>query len=136
MRFLSRAKDGGPESTVTGYWLIELKKLFSIVLLRFDDGSRDSYHEHAFDSLNWVLRGKVIEHIPDVSTPLDWPRQITYRASIIPIVTRRKRLHRVVSEGTTWVLSIRGPWRRTWRELDPKTWGFTTLTHGRRIVDG
>lgn len=134
MRFLSRAKDGGPESTVTGYWLIELKRLFSVVLLRFDDGSRDSYHDHAFDSLNWVLGGKVVERIPDQSD-LTKEERLTHLPSIVPIRTRRSRMHRVVSEGTTWVLSLRGPWAKTWHEIDPKTWRFITLTHGRKICE-
>lgn len=29
MKFLSKAKDGGAESTVTGYWLVEIKPLLN-----------------------------------------------------------------------------------------------------------
>lgn len=133
MRLLSKAKDGGPKSTVTGYWLIELKRLFSVVLLRFDHGSRDEYHDHAFGSLNWVLRGRVVEHVID-PTCRRRKEVWDYWPSLIPIFTPRSRLHRVVSEGTTWVLSIRGPWSRTWREYDPKEERFVTLTHGRKEV--
>lgn len=132
MRFLSRAKDGGPKSTVTGYWLIELKRLFSVALLRFDDGSRDEYHDHAFNSMNWVLRGRVVEHYlldPDGESGLK--RTKIYYPSFLPVFTRRKRMHRVVSRGTTWVLSFRGPWARTWREFDPNSGALRTLTHGR-----
>lgn len=128
MRFLSSAKDGGPSSTVTGYWLIELKRLLSIVLLRFSDGSRDEYHDHAFSSLNWVLRGRVREQMRD-------GRIIDHHASPIPILTRRSTFHRVFSFGTTWVFSIRGPWSRTWHEYDPQTDRTITLTHGRREID-
>jgi hypothetical protein len=128
VRFLSRAKDGGPKSTVTGYWLIELKKLFSIVLLKFEDGSRDEYHDHAFNSINWVLSGRVEEEFTDPSLNL------TYRPSLRPVKTQRTRMHRVRSKGTTWVFSIRGPWYDQWREYDPKTKQFVTLTHGRKPV--
>lgn len=124
MRFLSKAKDGGPKSTVTGYWLLELKKLFSIVLLRFDDGSRDEFHNHAFNSLNWVIKGKVFEQLRDKSVTEHLP-------SWFPILTRRDRMHRVVSRGTTWVFSIRGPWVDVWTEYDPWRGRFTDLTHGR-----
>lgn len=135
MKLFRKAKDGGPKSTVTGYWLIEAKRLFSVVLLRFDHGSRDEYHDHAFGSVNWVLRGRVVEHVIDPSYP--WRKEVyDYWPSLIPVVTLRSRLHRVVSEGTTWVLSFRGPWSRTWREYDPRSERFITLTDGRRVVDG
>jgi hypothetical protein len=133
VKIFRKAKDGGPKSTVTGYWLCEIKRLFSIVLLKFDDGSRDAYHNHAFHSLNWVLRGHVLEQRIDPETG----EEISFRGfkpSIWPILTTRSNMHRVVSDGTTWVFSIRGPWVRLWREWSPRTRKFTTLTHGRREV--
>jgi len=129
MKFFRKAKDGGPKSTVTGYWLAEIKSLFSIVLLKFEDGSRDEYHNHAFDSVNWVLKGKVIEQC---AVDGSWNNE--YRASLRPVITKRDRFHRVVSQGTTWVLAFRGPWSKTWSEFDPRTNRFTTLTHGRKVV--
>jgi len=132
MRLFSRAKDGGPLSTVTGYWLIELKRLLSVVLLRFSDGSRDEYHDHAFDSLNWVISGMVIEEVIDPGGQIICHR--VYGPSWRPIVTRRSRMHRVVSHGTTWVFSLRGPWTETWCEYDRKSDRFTVLTHGRKVV--
>lgn len=128
MRFFSKAKDGGPKSTVTGYWLVELKRFFSIVLLKFEDGSRDEYHDHAFNSINWVLSGRVDEEFTDPSLNL------TYRPSLRPVKTQRTRMHRVRSRGTTWVFSIRGPWSKTWTEYDPKTKEYVTLTNGRKVV--
>lgn len=125
MKFFAKRKDGGPESTVTGYWLFEIKKLASVALLKFEDGSRDAYHSHAFDSLNWVLSGRVIEKHFD-------GRRVEHRPSLRPVVTRRDTLHKVVSKGTTWVLSLRGPWADTWREFVRGR--FYTLTHGRREV--
>jgi hypothetical protein len=124
VKFLSIGKDGGPKSTVTGYWLAEVKRLFSVVLLRFDDGSRDEYHNHAFDSVNWVLKGKVLEQHLD-------GRIVDHGPSLSPVVTRRDTFHRVVSKGTTWVFSLRGPWKRIWTEWDPKRRKYTDLTHGR-----
>ncbi len=128
MKFLSKAKDGGPKSTVTGYWLLELKKLFSIVLLKFEDGSRDEYHDHAFNSWNWILKGEVVEEFTHPSL------NQTLKARLRPYKTQRTRMHRVRSKGTTWVFSIRGPWADQWREYDPKTKEFVTLTHGRKPV--
>mgnify|MGYP001575993171 CR=1 FL=1 len=58
MKLFYYGKDGGPESHVWGFWLIEAKSLFSIVLLRFENGTREAYHSHAFNSLSWVLRGR------------------------------------------------------------------------------
>jgi hypothetical protein len=125
VKFFKVGKDGGPESTVTGYWLFEIKWLGSVVLLKFEDGSRDRYHSHAFNSLNWVLKGGVEEQV------IHDPESKLHRPSIIPIVTRRSQFHRVVSRGTTWVFSIRGPWSKSWKEWDPKTDRTVTLTYGR-----
>lgn len=128
MKLFRKAKDGGPESTVTGYWLIEAKKLFSIVLLRFDNGTRDSFHDHAFNSWNWILKGKVDEQFKDPG--LDQILKPSWK----PYFTSRSRMHRVRSIGTTWVLSIRGPWSDTWQEYDPQTRHTETLTHGRTVL--
>jgi hypothetical protein len=127
VKFFRKAKDGGPKSTVTGYWLAEIKSLFSIVLLKFEDGSRDEYHDHAFNSVNWILKGKVEEQFPG-SYQLG---TVEYSPSLKPVVTPRARMHRVVSKGTTWVLSFRGPWAETWKEYNPRTKEYTTLGHGR-----
>lgn len=127
MKFLKRGKDGGPKSTVTGYWLAEIKSLFSAVVLKFEDGSRDEYHDHAFNSISWVLGGSLIERHLDGKVEIHKP-------SWLPVITRRDTFHNVVSQGTTWVFSIRGPWAKTWREWDPKSGFFTMLSHGRKIV--
>lgn len=128
VKFLRKAKDGGPKSTVTGYWLVEFKRLFSLALLKFEDGSRDEFHSHAFNSLNWVLRGRVREEMIDGTvnefTPSPWP-----------IATMRDTFHRVVSDGTTWVLTVRGPWAEHWLEYNPITRVQTVLAYGRKVVD-
>lgn len=131
MKFFKRMKDGGQESRVEGFWLIESKRLFSIVLLHFSHGSRDAYHSHAFNSISWLLRGGLIEDrmlndgINFVSV---------FKPSLRPIVTTRDNLHQVRSNGGTWVLSFRGPWAMMWREYLPKEKKFITLTHGRKVV--
>lgn len=128
MKLFKKAKDGGPESHVTGFWLIEWKKLFSIVLLRFSDGSRDAYHSHAFNALSWIFKGKLLEYAPN-------ERLIGYYTpSLIPVYTSRKRFHKVISHGNTWVLSFRGPWSKTWEEYIPSTNQSLTLTNGREVV--
>lgn len=126
MRFLEKAKDGGPASPVTGYYLAEVKKWFSALLLRFDHGARGEFHTHAFHSLSWVLRGKVEELLLDGRTR-------TYRPSVIPFVTSRDCCHKVRSRGTTWVLTFRGPWVDKWYEYSD-TKGWVTLTHGRKVI--
>jgi hypothetical protein len=121
-------KDGGPQSTVHGYWLVELKRLFSIVLLRFDGDSREAFHSHAFNSVSWILRGRLIEQHLD-------GRVQEHAPSLRPAVTRRTTFHKVDSVGRTWVLSFRGPWSKTWHEYLPKTGKTVTLGHGRRALD-
>lgn len=127
MKFFSKGKDGGPKSTVTGYWLIEVKKLFSIVLLKFEHGSRDEFHNHAFNSVNWVLKGDLYEE--DIGGGGRF-----YRKGLKPIKTWRRTFHRVRSIGTSWVLSFRGPWNKYWTEYSPKTNQYTTLTNGRKTI--
>lgn len=127
MKIFSKGFDGGPSSTVTGYWLAEIKRLFSIVLLKFSHGSRDEYHSHAFNSINWVLRGRVTEYNRDGTVTV-------YGPSLLPIITRRSTFHRVVSEGTTWVFSLRGPWKKTWLEYNPSSNKTVVLTEHRREV--
>ena len=117
-------KDGGPESTVTGYWLIESKSLFSICLLKFEGKSREAFHSHAFNSIAWVLKGKLTESMLD-------GRVFTHTPSLKPFVVTRDDFHKVDSDKTTWVFNIRGPWFKEWREYLPKESRFRTLTNGR-----
>lgn len=134
MKFFEIAKDGGPESHVWGYWLVEIKSLFSIVLLRFEDGSRDAYHSHAFNSISWVLRGYLAERFfrSNQYTGIPYPDVNIYRPSFSPVLTYRTTNHKVVSYGRTWVLSFRGPWSKIWKETVAGR--EITLTSGRKEV--
>ena len=59
MKLFHKSHDGGKNSGVTGYWLIEWKSGFSIVVLRFSKGTREAFHSHAFNALTWWLKGSV-----------------------------------------------------------------------------
>lgn len=131
MKFLSKANDGGPESPVTGYFIVEIKSLFSIVLLHFNPGTREAFHSHAFNAVTLWLRGTVREQIPvgpEGVLGRDWhARQIKY--------TPRTFMHRIVTpKPGAWALSFRGPWAKTWREFFPRTNSVATLTNGRRVT--
>jgi hypothetical protein len=126
MKIPSWSKDGGPDSPVDGFFLIEIKSLFSIVLLRFNEGCREAHHSHAFHALTWFIRGDLVEE--DINGEYH-----VYERSIIPKVTRRSKNHRVIAWTDSWCLSIRGPWKSTWTE-DTDT-HHTVLTHGRKIVE-
>lgn len=130
VKLFSFGKDGGPESKVWGFWLIEWKWLFSIALLRFDHGTRDAYHSHAFNSISWLLWGRLQEY--DLSAKPDQPMTRTYKPSIWPILTYRSTYHQVGSYGTSWVITFRGPWAKTWQECSES--GEQTLTYGRKVV--
>lgn len=127
MKLFKYCKDGGPESHVFGHFLIEIKKLFSVVLLKFADGSRDAFHTHAFNAVSWVLKGKLIEEHID-------GRVVEHRPSLRPILTTRNDFHKVVSVGETWALTLRGPWIKEWSEYLPDKQSFITLTNGRVVV--
>jgi len=129
MKILSKGTDGGDKSNVTGYWLVEIKPLFSIVLLRFGKGSRENYHNHAFNAITWFIKGDVIEYHKD-------GRRFRWLPSWKPKYTPKNCFHKVFAKETTWALSIRGPWDKTWKEYNPNSRKETTFTHGRKIVDG
>lgn len=128
MKLLQKGSDGGKDSGVTGYFLVEIKPLFSIVLLHFRNGTREAFHEHAFNALTLWLKGQVIEHILNAETQEETTRE--FSAGHIKY-TSRQRFHKVESVGETWALSVRGPWTNTWREF--KLGKFITLTHGRKV---
>ena len=122
-------KDGGKESTVTGYWLIECKSLFSIVLLKFEGDSREMYHNHAFNCWNWLLKGRLTESLISCEKRF-------YKPSLLPFKITKDDFHKVDSTGTSWLISIRGSWDKTWKEFDPKTNNFKTLIEGRIVIEG
>jgi hypothetical protein len=130
MKILSKSKDGGSESNVTAYWLFEIKWLFSIAILRFDNGSRDAFHSHAFNCISWLLSGSLHEEFVDTRK-----ESRTYWPSLIPIITRTNTFHKVRSDGTSWVLTFRGPWQKTWKEYRPIEQRYVDLTHGRKEVN-
>ena len=128
MKFFEKGYDGGKNSGVTGYWLIELKGWFSICLLHFAGGTRENYHSHAFNALTWFLWGSVIEqHVNE--EPLKWG------PSLKPKWTPRSIFHRVQALHDTWALTFRGPWSNTWYEYDPHDKKYIQMTHGRNIID-
>ena len=127
MRFMEKSKDGGPESPVDGYFVIEIKSLFSIAVLKFNKGCREAFHNHAFDALTWFLSGDMVEE--DVNGDL-----LPYRKSLLPKVTKREKMHRVIANQDSWAVTVRGPWSNYWKEYDKKEDKETTLTHGRRVV--
>lgn len=130
MKLFKKMKDGGPESPVIGYFLIEAKSLFSIVLLNFT-GTREAYHSHAFNALTLWLRGKVFEAVKQeegVELNAWQPGDLKY--------TPRNLMHKVIpvktSKGSVWALSLRGPWDKTWQEF--KDGETITLGHGRVVL--
>lgn len=135
MKLFFKGKDGGPDSNVTGYWLVEAKSAFSVVLLCFEKGSREAYHSHAFNALSWVLWGWIQEYLLVPVAQEDWVHITDMRPSFKPVYTARERFHKVYGMADkTWVLSFRGPWVQTWKEFLPKLKQYVTLTHGRKVI--
>lgn len=135
MEFFKHAKDGGPESNVEGYWLIEWKNGFSIALLKFNKGHREAFHSHAFNAWSWFIKGEALEYtlkVPGRTIETKW-----WRGMCLPKYTPRKRFHRYLATKTTWCLTVRCPWNKTWQEITFEGGGMTTktLTHGRKVMD-
>lgn len=138
-RLFYKKPDGGKDSGVTGYFLIEWKILFSIGILHFKKGTREAYHTHAFNALTWWLKGSVTEARLSASFNgndelLEQSEDIVkdYKSSIIPKYTSRNNFHKVISHKDTWALTFRGRWVDMWYEFKDNK--LITLTHGRRII--
>jgi quercetin dioxygenase-like cupin family protein len=125
LRLFQRAPDGGEKSGVTGFFLIEMKSSFSVVLLRFSPGTREAYHSHAFNAITFWLKGRVIEEQTDGT-------HTAYPAAGRVKWTPRSCFHRVRALETTWALSFRGPWANQWSEH--RNGELVTLTHGRKVI--
>jgi hypothetical protein len=133
MKLFSKAADGGENSGVTGYFLVEIKPLFSIVLLRFNKGTREAFHEHAFNAWTLWLKGRVREHQLYATDRfiLLTPTVSEFAAGQLKY-TPRSNMHKIEALETTWALSVRGPWGDRWREL--RGGRVVTLTHGRKEI--
>lgn len=120
--------DGGKDSGVTGYFLIECKWLFSVAILKFERGSREAYHSHAFNALTWWISGDAVEE--RMIEGAVWIKR--YKRSWKPKYTPRDNVHKVVAYTPSWAFTIRGPWQDTWNEY--KDGEKITLTHGRTKI--
>lgn len=151
MLFFRKTKDGGPKSTVEAYFAVEIKGLFSIALLKFNNGSRKNFHNHAFNAYTWFLKGDLKEEclgqipittyettfkngIKSKETMVQRIYETKYKFSIKPKYTPKALTHRVISNGTSWAFTIRGPWDDRWYEYDMLNDNWITLTHGRKEV--
>lgn len=127
MKLLSVAKDGGPESNVTGFFLVEIKSLFSIVFLKFAKGRRESFHSHAFNALTLYFDACVYEEFPDGGYKY-WSDGWQFKT------TPRGLMHRIYAFVDSYALSFRGPWKKTWQEYNPQTKQTITLMNGRKVL--
>jgi hypothetical protein len=129
LKFFSKARDGGPNSPVIGFFLVEIKPLFSIVLLHFG-GTREDFHSHAFNAVTLWLTGRVIEAIKTA----DKIAFKTWEAGQVKY-TPRELMHKVLPCPDAWALSFRGPWAKTWKEFRLAIQRDVTLTHGRKVIE-
>lgn len=130
MKILWNDKDGGQDSLVWA-WGLESKRFGSIILLNFKRGSREAYHNHAFNAISWLLKGKLLEQ---VKVGKHLTHSINYIPRWKPILTSKDRFHKVSGMAdNSWALSIRGRWDETW--LEDNEHGLQTLTNGRKVVE-
>ena len=128
MKFFKRVKDGGPNSPVEAFFLCEIKGLFSIAILKFNQGGREALHSHAFNALTWFISGDMTEYNEDGST-------YKYVRKLMPKVTPRSQIHKVFAKTTGWVFTIRGPWQPNWIEIEDHNGTRTTTRFGHgRVV--
>jgi hypothetical protein len=126
--FMCKRKDGGSESPVDAYFLIEIKDWFSIAILKFNKGGREAYHTHAFDAYTWFLKGNLVEE--DVNG-----ESYVYERSLVPKKTLKSKNHRVKALSDSWCFTIRGKWDKTWTEYN-ETLDETTVFSDGRVVEG
>lgn len=126
--FMCKRKDGGNESPVDAYFLIEIKDWFSIAILKFNKGGREAYHTHAFDAYTWFLKGNLVEE--DVNG-----ESYVYERSLVPKKTLKSKNHRVKALSDSWCFTIRGKWGKTWTEYN-EALDETTIFSDGRVVEG
>jgi hypothetical protein len=126
-RFFYKKPDGGNDSGVTGYFLIEWKPLLSIGLLHFKKGSREAFHSHAFNAVSFWIKGKVTEIKHPNNTSLNFSQGFK------PKFTPRNNFHKVIAHEDTYCLTFRGPWLDYWYEF--KNNKLIILTHGRKVIN-
>jgi hypothetical protein len=125
MKLFKKSKDGGPDSPVDAFFLIEWKQGFSIAILKFNKGARQAFHTHAFKAWTWFLKGRLEEE--DISGD-----KYNYKRSLYPKVTEKEKNHRVKAFEDSWCLTVRGPWDKTWKETENGK--ETKLTWGRKEI--
>lgn len=126
IKLFHKSYDGGEDSGVTGYWLIEWKNGFSVCLLNFSEGSREAFHSHAFNAYTWWLKGEVEEHFQDGKPPIVW------KTSFKPKYTPKHNFHKIIGVKKSWAFCLRGKWDNTWKE--EKHGEVYELTHGRKRI--
>lgn len=131
MKLFTKAKDGGKYSPVDAYFLFEIKGFISIALLKFNKGTREAFHTHAFNAFTWFLCGDLEEE--RYHFDIDTIVSKKYSRKLVPKLTTKDNLHRVIAHTDSWCFTIRGPWSKYWTEWNN---GITTVfTHRREVVD-
>jgi hypothetical protein len=127
MKLLKVSKDGGQDSHVTGLFIFEIKSVASFAILKFDKGSREVFHSHAFNALTiWLPGADVTEYHTNGQTE-NWGRQFVPQFKWTP----RSTFHKIFANKTSFAITIRGPWAKTWLEYNAASKLTTTLAHGR-----
>lgn len=80
--------------------------------------------------MTWFIKGDIKE-----IRLLDGKEVTTmYSRSLLPKVTKKDNMHKVYANKTSWCLTVRGKWDKTWNEINPDTSEIITLTNGRKVV--
>tara|TARA_R110000850_G_scaffold46581_2_gene117297 strand:- start:5 stop:406 length:402 start_codon:yes stop_codon:yes gene_type:complete len=127
MLFLTKRKDGGSDSPVDAYFLIEIKSLFSVAILKFNKGGREAFHTHAFNAYTWFLKGDLEEE--DVLGS-----KYQYKRSLLPKYTTIEKNHRVLAKEDSYCLTVRGSWVNIWTEYRKDDNTSTLFTLGRKVL--
>ncbi len=138
MKILMGSKDGGPESNVR-MWGFESKRFGSVLLLRFAEGSREAFHSHAFNAKSWLLSGCLVEQqlvrFSSTGYRAAVERDFLHEPSTKPILTPADTMHKVTGfADSSWVITLRGPWRETWLDWPKGQAKPNRLSWGRKVV--
>lgn len=118
-RFLTKRHISGLDGNqyLIRRYLLPRNKVFNIYLHQFLGSDDDrALHDHPWYSFSIVLKGTLIEHLPDGSSEVIGAGRITFRAPTY--------LHRIeLPQGTTaWTIFVTGPVLRNWGFVCPTGW--------------
>ncbi len=120
--------EGSVEQTI----IFENKKLFSIILYKWNTIDQIRFHTHAFTAFAFLLSGWYWEKVMFKETVMT----NFVNVPLVPRFLPKNYCHAIENaKPNTRTLVITGPWQKHWYEYFPDTETWVKYTWGRKKID-